>query len=55
MANKELVLIKEQKKKNRAKRLEEIRVSGKIISVTTLIPFYQENSNLKEGEKKYDV
>lgn len=55
MANKELILIKEQKKRSRAKRLEEIRASGRIISVTTLIPFYQENSSLKEGKKKYDV
>lgn len=55
MANKELVLIKERKKVERAKRLQQIRASGKVISVKTLVPFFDDNENTKKGERKYDV
>jgi len=55
VANKELVLIKEKKKRERAKRLEVIKSTGRIISVTTLVPFFQDDINVKEGEKKYDI
>ena len=49
MANKELVLIKERKKIERAKRLEKIKTTGKVISFTSLVPFFDEelNSNQK--------
>ena len=55
MANKELVLIKEKKKRERAKRLEVIKSTGRIISVTTLVPFFQDDINVKKKKKKYDI
>jgi len=55
VANKELVQIKEKKKRDRAKRLEEIRATGNIISVTSLVPFFKNDINAKEGKFKYDV
>lgn len=51
MANKELVLIKERKKSERAKRLKKIKTSGKVISVTSLVPFFEDNVSSKKGGK----
>lgn len=55
MANKELILIKERKKSERAKRLDQIRATGKILSVTSLVPFFEENKKSKKGDKAYDI
>lgn len=49
VANKELVLIKERKKKERAKRLKKIRETGKVVSVTSLVPFFEDDVNSKKG------
>lgn len=55
MANKELILIKERKKREHAKRLKKIKASGKVLSVTSLVPFFEDPVSSKKEGNSYDI